>query len=90
MATVFLKDPDAILDYAFDWSAWLQDGESISTYTITAEDGITVDSYSQADGVVTVWLSGGTVGTNYDVACKIVTSYNRTDERTMTITVLQK
>lgn len=89
-----IKDPDAILDYKFDWKAstngsgdsdWLSSGETISTYTITAQSGITVDSDSLTDAntSVTVWLSGGTAGTRYTVACKIVTSAGRTDERTM-------
>jgi hypothetical protein len=85
MAQVFVKDPNAVLDYAFDWSDWLATGETISSHTITAETGITKDSDSESSGVVTIWLSGGTAGEYYDVACKIVTSASRTDERTITI-----
>ena len=87
MAQLFVKDPDAVLDYAFDWSDWLATGETISSHTITVTSGITKDSDSESSGVVTVWLSGGTAGEDYDVACKIVTSASRTDERTMTIRV---
>ena len=87
MAQLFVKDPDAVLDYAFDWSDWLATGETISSHTITTETGLTKDSDSESSGVVTVWLSGGTAGEDYDVACKIVTSASRTDERTMTIRV---
>src|SRR5690625_7788569 len=28
------KDPDAILDYGFDWSGWLAAGESIASHEI--------------------------------------------------------
>ena len=87
MSQIFVKDPDAVLDYGFDWSSWLATGETISTTTITAETGITKDSDSESSGVVTVWLSGGTAGNDYDVACKIETSASRTDERTITIRV---
>ena len=91
MAQIFIKDPDEILDYAFDWSSWLATGETISTRTISVESGLTESSTdTESSGVVTVWLSGGTVGNEYDVACKIVTSASRTAERTMTIKVLQK
>ena len=94
--TVYLKDPDAVLDYKFDWKAstngsgssdWLESGETISSRTITADSGITVDSSSITDTstTVTVWLSGGTAGLDYDVACLITTSASRTDERTITI-----
>ena len=87
MSQIFVKDPDAVLDYGFDWSSWLATGETISSHTITTETGLTKDSDSESSGVVTVWLSGGTAGNDYDVACKIVTSASRTDERTITIRV---
>lgn len=85
----FRKDPAAVLDYKFDWSTWLPTGDTISTVTITAATGITVDSSSITDGdtSVTVWLSGGTAGSYYTVACKIVTAQGRTDERTITVKV---
>ena len=89
MSQVFIKDPDAVLDYIIDWNddddPWLAAGETISSHTITAETGITVDSDSEADGAVIIWLSGGTAEENYTVACKIVTSASRTDERTIII-----
>ena len=84
------KDPSAILDYGFDWSDWLADGETISTVTITVASGLTKDSDSESDGIVTIWLSGGTAGSTYTVACKIVTSAGRTDERSMTIMVINR
>lgn len=96
MADTFLKDPDATLDYKFDWKAltngtgtsdWLATAETISSHTMDADTGITVDSsaLSDANTSVTVWLSGGTAGVDYSVRCEIVTSASRTDERTMTI-----
>ena len=83
----FKKDPDAILDYVFDWSDWLQSDETINSKTITVPTGITLESEAESGGLVTVWLSGGTAGTNYIVACKITTSSARTDERSMRIMV---
>ena len=92
----WVKDPDAVLDYKFDWAAstngtgssdWLASGETISSHTIDADTGITVDSSAETDSdtSVTVWLSGGTAGTEYSVRCEIVTSASRTDERTIKI-----
>ena len=58
MPNTFSKDPDAVLDYKFDWAAstngsgasdWLADGETISSHTITATTGLTVDSSSLTD-----------------------------------------
>jgi len=84
----FAKDPDSVLDYALDWGTyWLQSGETISSHTVTVETGLTKDSDSESDGIVTTWLSGGTVGESYTVACEITTSLGRTDERTIMIHV---
>ena len=85
-----LKDPSAVLDYVFDWTEWLATVETITDYTITADTGITVDSSTESDGKVTVWLSGGTAGINYKVACLITTSAGRTDERTIWIKVVER
>lgn len=100
----YLKDSDAVLDYKFDYksftngrgfSDWLESGETINTFTITSASGITVDSSSKQDtntSVIAI-LSGGTVGTSYTIACKIVTvggTVVRTDERTITISVVSR
>ena len=85
-----LKDPSAVLDYAFDWTEWLASGETITDHTITADTGITVDSSTESGGKVTVWLSGGTAGINYKVACKITSTAGRTDERTIWIKVTDR
>lgn len=90
MAQTFIKDPSAVLDYAFDWSDWLASGETISSVVVTVPTGITKDSNTNTTTVVTVWLSGGTDETEYAVACKIVTSAGRTDERTITILCMQR
>jgi len=85
-----LKDPSAVLDYVFDWTEWLATVETITDYTITADTGITVGSSTEDAGKVTVWLSGGTAGINYKVACLITTTAGRTDERTIWIKVVER
>jgi hypothetical protein len=97
------KDPDAVLDYAFLWQDWLQATETITSKTVTATTGITVNSseinvaaltindvVQKIGSVVTVWLQGGTVDTVYSIACRIVTTAGRTDERTFSLTVKQR
>lgn len=84
------KDPDAVLDFPFDWSEWLASGETISSQVITTEAGITKDSDTEASGIVAVWLSGGTAGNSYEVACRITTSAARTDERTILVKVVDR
>lgn len=92
MPQQFTKDPDAVLDYKFDWSDWLATNETISSQTTTASTGLTVDSSSITDAnkSVTVWLSSGTVGNTYTVRSRITTSASRTDDRTMQIVIRDK
>ena len=84
------KDPQAKLDYAVDWTAWLAAGETITTSTWTVPAGLTKVSDGAVDGKATVWLSGGTVGTRYAVTNHIITSQGREDERTLTILITDK
>lgn len=89
--SIYTKDPDAKLDYAFDWSDWLASGETISSQTVTASPTtMTVSGTAQAGGTVTYWLTGGTDGVNYRVTCHIVTSVSREDDRTDTIMVRER
>lgn len=85
-----VKDKDAKLDFMFDWSEWLESGETISSYVLTVQTGITKVSDSKTTTAVTVWLSGGTNGTWYTVACKITTSLGRIDERTINIQIQER
>ena len=79
-----IKDPDAVLDYTFDWTDWLA-GDEITSYTLTVPSGITKNSDSEVStGKIQMFLSGGTAGVTYPIACKISTA-TRTDERTMQI-----
>jgi len=89
MNNVFIKDPDAVLDYSIDWSAWLgTDTIIVSTWTVPT--GIVKASDSQTTTVTTIWLSGGTDGTAYSVVNRIVTAGGRTDDRTLIIEVAQR
>lgn len=89
-----LKDPGAHLDFGFDWAnpadPWLAAGETItdSTWTITGPDSALVKGSSGVSGgATTVWLDGGTAGSDYEVTNRITTSANRVDERTFVLKV---
>jgi hypothetical protein len=82
---VFTKDPDAVLDYRWDWSEWLETGETITSAVVTVPEGITKDSQDDTGETVTVWLSGGTVETGYQIICHITTSEAREDDRSIYI-----
>lgn len=85
----FTKDPDSVLDYAQDWSAWL-DTDAITESSWSAATGITVDSDSFTDTVSTVWLSGGTIGVSYIVTNHITTAGGRKEDRSIKIKVKER
>jgi hypothetical protein len=108
--SVVPKDSNSVEPYFFIWcdrdgtntggatdEGELQ-GATISSFTVTAATGLTVDSSNKnavtirgisysANTVVTAWLSGGTAGSTYDVLCRIVTSDSRTLDQTIRILV---
>lgn len=89
MARDFVKDPAAVLDYQFDWSAWLA-GDTIATHTVTATAGLTVGAHSHTNTAVTVWLEDGTANQRYTVTCHIVTAGGREDDRSIEVTVMER
>ena len=89
-----LKTAVGSLDYIFDWaplrngrgtSDWLQPGEQISLYDVTAESGIAIDQVELINtaSAVRVWVSSGTAGLAYKIKCEITTNSvpNRVDSR---------
>lgn len=86
VSRVFQKDPGATLDYAVDWSLWL-DGDSITSSAWTVPDGIERLSDTYNGPRATVWLRGGTAGSSYMVTNRITTTGGRTDERSIKIQV---
>ena len=86
-----LKDPNAVLDYTFDWTEWLDDlTDTIASRVVTPGTGLTLDSDAIAGKKVIAWVSGGTAGTTYTLACRITTAGGRTDERTIYIKVKER
>lgn len=86
---IFIKDPNAVLDYALDWTKWLE-GDVLSTGTWTIDAGPTIQSQNVANGIVTMWLSGGVDGTTYAALCRVVTVGGRTEDRTIHIQVRER
>ncbi len=81
MSLSYYKDPDAELDYAVDWSAWLGT-DTIASAVWTLPTGLTQPRPSSVDGAVaTVWLAGGTSGVTYTVTCRVTTAAGRIDDR---------
>ena len=85
--TTFTKDPNAVLDYAVDWSKWLA-GDQISDSSWSVSDpALEISDQANTATQATVWLSGGAVGTSYTVTNKITTQAGRIDERSFIVQV---
>jgi len=79
------KHPGSVVEYEFDWAlelAQFDPVDTISSFVITPDAGITVDSSLQAGASVLPTLSGGTDGSDYNVECEIGTAGGRTLKKT--------
>ncbi len=77
------RDPDSRLDWRWDWSGWLAEGEVITAATVTGPAGITVDDVAHDDTTVTAWVEGGAARKIYAVTCRIETNQGRIDDRSI-------
>lgn len=87
------KDPNATLDYTFDWGPWLAPlGDAISTVEWVADTGLTVVSSSHTTTTATAVVSGGIAGTEMNLTCRITTTGPpvRTDDRTIVLTIVNR
>lgn len=87
------KDPNAVLDYTFDWGPWLLPlGDTISTVAFTTDPGLTVDSSSHTTTTATAIVSGGVADTEMKLTCRITTTGPpvRTDDRTIILTIVNR
>lgn len=83
--TLFQKDPEATLDYQWDWTEWLS-GDSIVSSSVSSSDLVVGDVWD--DGlVVTAMLGGGVVGVTAMAKCVVETAFGRVDERSLRIEI---
>ena len=86
---IFEKDPNATLDYVFDWTAWLA-GDTISTSTwAPLPSDLTSVSTSNTTLTTTIFVSGGTPGRTYRLRNRITTAGGRTDDQTAELVILE-
>lgn len=85
----FNKDPDAVLDFGIPWADWLA-GDTILTSTWLVPTEITSTLATNTTTQTTIWLSGGTVGTEYALRNRITTAGGRTQDQTIYITIEER
>lgn len=82
----FKKVPSAILDYSFDWAAYLSDADDeIASCAIDVPPAFAEGVEILVDSVATTWISGGVAGYKHHLRCDIVTAQGRRDSRTIII-----
>lgn len=86
MSQYFFKDPNATLDYTWDWATWLGT-DTIASFTLSVPDGVTLATSSNSTTAVTAWFSGGMLGAQYDVVCRITTAAGRINDATISLVV---
>jgi hypothetical protein len=74
----FTKQPVEIQDYDIDFNSYLEFHNDIAlSHTTFADTGVTIMSSALVDGVVKVFVSGGTDGNSYKVSATITTQGGR-------------
>lgn len=68
------QDKDSFLDYTFDLSKQIPEGDGIGSVTWSAPAGITLTPGSSAGRSVTVWIQGGTQRTWYPVTAEVLSA----------------
>jgi hypothetical protein len=91
------KDPDEILDYTYDWSLDLQEGETLLPAAVPPEDGsqfltetaagTTVVSTDYGPDFVTVVISGGTLSEEAVFTTRVRTTADRVLEDTVVLPI---
>lgn len=87
----FKKDPDATLDYSFDWTAYLAAGSDlISSVTWVLSAGLLQVSTVPSTTTPAIFVAGGVLDTTESITCRITTTGGRIDDRTIFLTILQR
>lgn len=73
------KRPADVLDFDVDYEDWLTDDDEITTVTthVTPSGQLAVQSVQVDNPVVKVWLTGGVIGSTYDIEVTASTSAGR-------------
>lgn len=82
------KNAAAVLDYSFDWGAWLAPlADTIASFVIDAP-GLTVNATARNGAICSAVLAGGRAGKLHPVTCTIVTQSGRTERRRIHLRVV--
>ena len=86
----FTKAPESRLDYAVDWTPFIQgtEGDAIASADwVDVTEGLVVEDPQLIGSVHAAFFSGGEPGRAYRATSRITTEQGRVDDRTITIYV---
>jgi hypothetical protein len=83
----FVKGPGESKRYGRDWTAHLEDGDTVAGSEWVVEDGLTASDEELVGAIAGVRLSGGTAGVHYAVTNHVTTAQGDEFERSFTVTV---
>lgn len=86
----FTHSPGATLDYEFDWSDWVQAGDSVASFQVSVQAPLTASTSSRSGNVVTVRVAVAADAQqriSRKLACTITTANGQIDKRTLTIVI---
>lgn len=92
------KDVEAQLIYTFDWSEWLDSGDTISAveYEVAARRNDPTPIVKEDEGITNndkstyIEISGGQVDKTYVITCKITTANGLVDRRNFQMKVVNR
>jgi hypothetical protein len=89
-ANAWRLGPGEVLDYRFEFGAWMASGDSIQSHAVEVPAGLTLVD-SAVDGAdVVAWVSGAVEGEVYDVTAVVTTIQARTARRTRRVLGVRK
>lgn len=87
MIPQFTQDPSDVLDYTFDWAAWLSSDTIAQSEWSSSVTDIQIFTETNTTTTATGWVGGGNVGDRALISNKITTTGGRTVERSFTLRI---
>ena len=93
---VIQKDPNAVLDYGFVWTPYLQNvTDTIVDAEFIVDPSLTIERTLFDATTATVWLAGGVApeppaANELRVTCRITTVEGRTDDRSIFLKIVER
>lgn len=84
------KDANSVLDYVFDWEAFVDaDSDTIVSTEISGSSDLTFTGTVMTVSTVKIFVAGGTEGTTYPIVNRIFTAGGRTEDKVLELTITQ-